>query len=91
VGKKERGRESDVQKEAVRVKPEDREENAGRCLCPGCPTHDDCMTGKGEKLYCSRGKTQCELSAKGCLCGECPVWSEYGLDSHYFCLRGAAV
>ena len=29
--------------------------------------------------------------AAGCNCGECPVWSEYDLNSYYFCKQGAAV
>ncbi len=72
------------------MRPGDDERNAGRCLCPGCPTYDDCMTGNGERLFCARGKTDCGPWAKGCICGECPVWSEFGLAGYYFCVEGAA-
>ncbi len=69
---------------------EDNEANASRCLCPGCPTYDECMRGKDQHLYCSRGQTDCAPKAHGCICGECPVWDQYRLASYYFCLEGAA-
>ena len=61
------------------------EENAKRCLCPGCPTYNECMKDNNEHLYCSRGNTECELEEIDCLCGSCPVWHEYGLKSFYYC------
>lgn len=72
------------------MRPEDSEANAASCLCPGCPTYDDCMRGAGQRLYCSRGRTDCTPAAKGCICGGCPVWSANGLSSYYFCMEGAA-
>ncbi|MCL5407225.1 MAG: DUF2769 domain-containing protein [Patescibacteria group bacterium] len=63
-------------------------ENNTNCLCPNCPTHNECM--KDQKLFCSIGKTSCELKKQGCLCGECPVASEYQLHDLYFCEQGAA-
>lgn len=63
----------------------DTEENAGRCLCPGCPTYNECMKGKNERLYCSRGNTECEFEEIDCLCGQCPVWKEYAIKSFYYC------
>lgn len=72
------------------MRVEDTESNAGRCLCPGCPTYDDCMRDAGERLYCSRGKTACTPPPRGCICGECPVWAQYQLGTLYFCMDGAA-
>lgn len=72
------------------MRPDDNEQNASRCLCPGCPTYDDCMASKDERFYCSRGKSGCEPSPMGCICGECPVWAQYELNGHYYCVRGAA-
>lgn len=66
-------------------------DNAELCICPTCPTHDDCMKDNDELLFCARGKTRCEPSSQGCVCGECPVWSRNSLGSYYFCLMGAAV
>jgi hypothetical protein len=70
---------------------DDNEQNADRCLCPGCPTYNDCMRGESQRLFCSRGKTDCDPSANGCLCGGCPVWSDYDLSGYYYCKEGAAV
>ncbi len=66
----------------------DTKENRERCLCPGCPSYPhDC---KGELLYCSVGKSRCDISAKGCICNFCPVWKEYKLSSLYFCDKAEA-
>lgn len=72
------------------MKVEDTNANATQCLCPGCPTYNECMTGKGLRLFCSRGATDCDPTPNGCICGECPVWNEFDLGSHYFCTDGAA-
>jgi hypothetical protein len=69
---------------------EDSERNAGLCRCPGCPTTDDCMSGRGGRLYCSRGQTDCNPSGRGCLCSDCPVSLENRLGGRYFCIEGAA-
>lgn len=68
----------------------DTEENAGMCLCPGCPTHNECMKKNNERIFCSRGKTDCDLERKGCLCGTCPIERKYGLTDFYYCAEGAA-
>lgn len=73
------------------MRPENNDRNAAECLCPGCPTYNGCMGEKSEVLFCSRDKTACSPAANGCICGECPVWSQYGLASYYFCREGAAV
>ena len=65
-------------------------ENAAKCLCPGCPTLNECMRNRNQRLFCSGGKTECDLERKGCLCGECPIESEYGLTEFYYCDEGAA-
>ncbi|MFA5925859.1 MAG: DUF2769 domain-containing protein [Parcubacteria group bacterium] len=69
----------------------DNQENANKCFCVRCPTfiQTECPKEKTEILYCAKGKTDCELSKKGCLCGACPVHEEYNLEGGYFCLRGA--
>lgn len=72
------------------MRPENNDANAGECLCPGCPTYNRCMGDASLALFCSRGKTECNPSDKGCICGECPVWLEYSLDGYYYCMNGAA-
>lgn len=66
------------------------DENASKCVCPKCPSFNECMKEKNEVLYCARGKTGCEVPKKGCLCGGCPVHLENGLDKWYYCLFGKA-
>lgn len=65
-------------------------ENAERCICPNCPTYNDCMKEKEQKLFCARGETECSPEKQGCICGECPVASEYRLSDLYFCKIGKA-
>jgi hypothetical protein len=69
---------------------ENSDKNSSRCQCPGCPTHDDCMKKDDERLYCSRGQTDCDPSGHGCLCSDCPVWAENRLGGRYFCIEGVA-
>lgn len=63
-------------------------ENLTKCICEGCPTYQatSCPKDNKEKLYCATGKSKCSLVGKGCLCGACPIWSEYKLNDGYFCL-----
>ncbi len=67
-----------------------KEENAQRCVCPGCPTYNTCMKGNDEHLFCSRGNSTCDIEKKGCNCPTCPVWKEYGLNDFFYCEKGAA-
>ena len=47
-------------------------------------------------IYCANGKAVCtDLDTHEiCKCGECPIWTEYGLNKgepgSYFCRDGAA-
>lgn len=72
------------------MRPANTDDNAARCLCPGCPTFNSCMDKASELLFCSAGATECQPERHGCICGECPVWAENGLKTFYFCLNGAA-
>lgn len=72
------------------MKVPDTKENAVNCICPNCPTHNACMKSPMTLLYCARGKTRCSFERQGCLCGECPVASDYRLRDLYFCDIGAA-
>lgn len=74
------------------AKVPDTPENAEKCICPNCPTVKDnkCVAEKKETLYCARGKSQCELEEKMCICGQCPVWFRNSLSNYYYCLSGEA-
>jgi hypothetical protein len=66
------------------------EEEKKICLCPGCPTYNDCMGGKNQALFCALGKSEgCEINKIQCLCPTCPVTDEYGLKFIFFCNNGS--
>lgn len=67
----------------------DIEENLKKCVCGGCPSHNQCMKDKMEGLFCAREKTACEFSKDGCICGICPLTPEFGLEKLYYCEIGA--
>ncbi|MDD4901905.1 MAG: DUF2769 domain-containing protein [Patescibacteria group bacterium] len=64
-------------------------ENFKKCICLGCPSYqaDECLKKNADKLFCAKGKSQCEVASKGCICAACPVWSENGLNSYYYCKK----
>jgi hypothetical protein len=66
------------------------EANAGKCVCAGCPSYDDCMKSGSERLYCAVGGSGCEVNRTGCICGACPLSAEYNLGDLYYCIGGAA-
>ena len=68
----------------------DTEETMKKCICGGCPSHNQCMKENMEGLFCARAKTTCELMKNGCICGACPLTAEYSLDKMYYCEIGAA-
>ncbi|MGB7061687.1 MAG: DUF2769 domain-containing protein [Candidatus Zixiibacteriota bacterium] len=72
------------------AKVADTPENMQKCICGGCPSHNQCMKDNKQGLFCAVGKTDCELAKSGCLCGACPVASEHKLDKMYYCEIGAA-
>ena len=65
-------------------------ENEEKCICGDCPSFNQCMTDNMEGLYCAGEKSSCEFEKNGCLCGACPLTSEYGLDKMYYCETGPA-
>jgi len=95
------GENKDIKKPTgniLRVKPikiehgkgvPDLEKNSRRCICASCPSYDKCMYNNIERFYCARGKSKCTIEKKGCICGECPIASEYKVSGFYFCTEGA--
>ncbi len=84
------GKEVPAAAAAASVKVDDVPANTERCRCPSCPTYDACMREKQQVIFCSRGKSDCGPKAVSCMCGQCPVWAQYGLSGYYFCIQGAA-
>ena len=65
------------------------EDLAPECRCPECPTYNDCTEGAGERLYCLVGRSfGCVTENLGCICQDCPVNRELGLEHRDFCLKG---
>ena len=69
---------------------EDIKENAEKCICKSCPSKDECMNNNKEWFYCARGKSQCSVAEKGCVCGACPLTAEFKLKGYYYCVKGKA-
>lgn len=63
----------------------DTEENMARCICGGCPTYP----GTGG-FFCAKGKSDQPAPKKGCVCGDCENFTEYGLQDGYYCWEGKA-
>jgi hypothetical protein len=77
--------------------------NLEKCICRDCPTYNKCMGGKGEGLFCARGKSDCNIEEDECLCEQCPIDAEYKLTARFdlmekkilklnqfYCMKGAA-
>ncbi len=72
------------------AKVKDTLENFKICMQVNCSSCPSFLKGKGEGLYCARGKNECEIERKGCDCPECSVWLESGLSGMYYCAQGSA-
>ncbi len=65
------------------------EDNKTLCICPDCPTYNECAQEKGEIFYCSMGKSPtCITKGLGCICPACPITEKMGLTHDYFCTKG---
>ncbi|WP_440951433.1 DUF2769 domain-containing protein [Methanosphaerula subterraneus] len=61
-----------------------------QCICPDCPTYNDCARNGTELLYCIEGRSStCITENLGCICPVCPLTSELGLLNLTFCLLGS--
>jgi hypothetical protein len=59
------------------------------CICPNCPTYNECAKEKIELLYCILGKSAtCITKESGCVCPACPIIETMGLTKIYFCTKG---
>ena len=68
------------------------DDNLAKCVCPKCPSYNECAKGKAEKLYCSGdvSKSTCDFQTNGCHCVGCPVHYNYSLTAGYYCMKGPA-
>jgi Protein of unknown function (DUF2769) len=60
------------------------------CICPDCPTYNDCAKEAQELLYCVYGSSfHCIYEDNGCICPTCPVTDDLGLLNDDFCIKGS--
>jgi hypothetical protein len=60
------------------------------CICPDCPTYNECARKGGELLYCFLGRSpSCIKEEMGCICPDCPVAAQGDLVNIYFCSIGS--
>ncbi len=63
----------------------DTDQYMSRCICGDCPS----FPGDGG-FYCAKGKSANEVERKGCNCGDCENFKEFGLSKGYYCAEGSA-
>jgi hypothetical protein len=65
-------------------------DDTGSCICPDCPTYNDCAKDSTEGLFCAHGSSfHCISLEKDCFCPSCPITEQYGLTRNFFCIRGS--
>lgn len=70
----------------------DIEKYKNSCICPTCPTYNECAAKANEKLFCINGKSKdCITKIKGCECPNCPFANTYGIGviHNTFCIMGS--
>jgi hypothetical protein len=60
------------------------------CVCPICPTFNQCAGEAEENIFCISGKSICIETEKGCICPTCPFALEYrlGVLHNFYCRQG---
>lgn len=61
-----------------------------QCICPKCPTYNDCAKNAGEGLYCVLGKSEkCLENDIGCICPDCPLAQAMGVGTVFntYCIK----
>lgn len=61
------------------------------CICPTCPTYNDCASQLYERLFCVLGKSEsCISEKKGCECPNCELAQSLGVGVKYntYCIMG---
>lgn len=65
------------------------ESNKKLCICPECPTYNNCARKQNELLYCIVGKSpSCITKQVECICPTCPITEQLGLTRTFFCMKG---
>jgi hypothetical protein len=65
------------------------EETRAQCICPECPTYNECAKEKNQLYYCGIGESPtCIIKEQGCICPACTVTEKMGYTNQFFCTRG---
>lgn len=70
------------------------EEIKGECVCPICPTYNECAEKADELIFCILGKSKtCITIQKACMCPTCPFGQKYGIGVKYnfYCTRDSEI
>jgi len=62
------------------------------CVCPICPSYNECAKEKEENIFCIIGKSKdCINTELGCMCPTCPLAQKYqiGVIHNFYCHRGS--
>jgi hypothetical protein len=62
----------------------DTKDNMANSICGDCPSIPQGDLG----FYCAKGKSSQPVRRRGCICGDCKNWVEYGLAKAYYCDEG---
>ncbi len=88
----------ELTKELEQLSPEERSKKVGElegdCVCPLCPTFNQCAKDAQENIFCLKGKSkECISKEKSCICATCPFGIKYriGVIYNFFCLRGSQI
>jgi hypothetical protein len=74
----------------LKEKGQDQEHLRQECICPDCPTYNDCARDAKELIYCIVGRSaSCITEDLGCTCPGCPVTVELSLVYQTFCILGS--
>lgn len=63
------------------------------CVCPICPTFNQCAKDAGENFFCLKDESKCISKEKGCMCPTCPFAAKYkiGVFHNFYCMRGGEI
>ncbi|MFA5802456.1 MAG: DUF2769 domain-containing protein [Thermoleophilia bacterium] len=68
--------------------------NIRNCICKDCPSFPglwkELTHAESPGLFCAHGKSRIDIDQKGCVCGDCEVYTEHELTGAYFCVNGKA-
>jgi len=63
------------------------------CVCPICPTFNQCAKDAVENIFCLKDESKCINKEKGCMCPTCPFAAKYkiGVFHNFYCMRGGEI